>query len=333
MLEHIAHFADTASSNEPEPHVPRALEWTHYLDWPAVLLREGPLELFIVPSIGGRVMGIRHLGDELSFVNASLAGRTVTDDPEEWAELCGEWSFPLWGGGKTWVAPESRWPDGSPHRDLDSGAYRVVKTWCDDRSMGIELESPVCEQSGLQIERRITIDAGTSSWRTLHRLTNRGSFTRECGIWEVLMLNRPARVDVSVDSGAHALRDVVAQIAGKGPIADLCDTAIVGLSGTQLSVECNRAVEFKLGVAHATGELSVTWAAGAAEQHALSHAHRYTRRSAVVPGAEYAHGTAIEVFNAPSLPYFEVETHAPLARLKAEQSTEYLITESIESST
>lgn len=330
MLEHIAHFSDTPSSNEPEPTVPRALEWTHYLDWPAVSLREGPLELFVVPSIGGRLMGIRYHGDELSFVNASLAGRVASDDADAWAELCGEWAFPLWGGGKTWVAPESRWPDGAPHRDLDSGAYTVVKTWSDDRSMGIELESPVCEQSGLQIYRHITIEAGTSRWSTLHRLTNRGSFARECGIWDVLMLNRPARVDVTVDADTYAPRDVVAQIAGKGPIADLCDTDIVRLNGAQLSVECDRAVEFKLGVAHATGELSATWPAGAGSLDGSSRGHRYSRRSPVVAGADYAHGTAIEVFNAPSLPYFEVETHAPLARLKAEQSTEYVITEWVE---
>jgi hypothetical protein len=329
MLEDIAHFSDLPSQAETESPVTRALEWTHYLDWPAVSLRDGDLELFVVPSIGGRLMGMRYRGEELNFVNASLAGRVPTDDPDEWAELCGEWAFPLWGGGKTWVAPESRWPDGVPHRDLDSGAYKVLKTWSDERSMGIELESPICEQSGLQIFRRITLEAGTSSWSTLHRLTNRGSIARECGIWDVLMLNRPARVDVTVDSTAYGVRDVVAQIAGKGPIADLCETDIVRLQGAELQVECDRAVEFKLGIAHATGDVCVTWPAAEGARTGET-SRRYRRQSAVVADAEYAHGTAVEVFNAPSLPYFEVETHAPLARLKAEQSVDYTIQEWVE---
>lgn len=324
MLEDIAHFSDMTPHSSQTPSAPRGLEWTHYLEWPAISMREGPLELFIVPAVGGRLMGIRYHGQTLSFANASLAGRVATDDPAAWTELCGEWSFPLWGGGKTWVAPESRWPDGAPHRDLDSGAYTVVKTWSDERSMGVELESPICEQSGLQIHRRITLDAGTSRWSTLHRLTNRGSIARECGIWEVLMLNRPARVDVALDSARRSLRDAVAQIAGKGPIADLCETDIVRFEPSTLTVVCDRPVEFKLGVAHATGELRVTWDGAPGTRPC-----RYSRHSAVVPDANYAHGTAIEVFNAPSLPYFEVETHAPLAWLKAEQSTEYVIYESV----
>ena len=326
MLEHIAHFSDAnhAGTDRDADRTARMLEWTQYAGWPAVSMRDGALELLIVPSIGGRLMGIRHHGHELSFVNPSIAGRTPSDDPSEWAALCGAWSFPLWGGGKTWVAPESRWPDGAPHRDLDSGAYTVLKTWCDERAMGIELESPVCSQSGLQIVRRITLEAGQSRWSTLHRLTNRGSIACDCGIWEVLMLNRPAQVGVRVDSSGLDLRDVVAQIAGKGPIEDLCASDIVRLNADVLSVACDRAVEFKLGVAHATGALDVTWAGADG-----ARVHRYTRTSDVVPGADYAHGTAIEVFNAPLLPYFEVETHAPLARLKAEQSVEYEITESV----
>jgi hypothetical protein len=194
--------------------------------------------------------------------------------------------------------------------------------------MGIELESPVCEQSGLQIYRRLTLDAQTTRWNTLHRLTNRGSIARECGIWDVLMLNRPAWVEATVDSAAHALSDVVAQIAGKGPIANLCETDRVRMSDARLEVACDRAVEFKLGVSHATGKVVVTWPA--APGNTGRKAVRYGRESAVTPGAGYAHGTAIEVFNAPSLPYFEVETHAPLALLKAEQSVEYRIDEWVE---
>jgi hypothetical protein len=324
MLEDIAHFADWPSSpNENRTDVPRTLEWTHYFDWPALCLRQGPLELFVVPAVGGRLMGIRHDGDALAFVNPALKGKIASDDPVAWAALCGEWSFPLWGGGKTWIAPESRWPGGTPHRDLDSGAYKVVQTWSDEHSMGIELESPVCSQSGLQVHRRITLDAGSSTWSTVHALTNRGSIARECGIWEVLMLNRPARIEIPLEDNATGLHGVVHQIAGKGPIDDLRETDIVRFSDHLLSVECERAVEYKFGVAQSTGEIRVILPGKAGEHH-------YRRTSAVDPRAHYAHGMPIEVFNAPRLPYFEIETHAPLAQLKAGGRVEYEITESVE---
>jgi hypothetical protein len=323
MLEDIAHFADWPSSpkeNRSEPG--RALEWTHYFDWPALRLRQGPLELFVVPAVGGRLMGMRHDGDELAFVNPALKGRIASEDPAVWAELCGEWSFPLWGGGKTWIAPESRWPGAAPHRDLDSGAYKVVQTWSDEHTMGVELESPICSQSGLQIHRRITLDAASSTWSTVHALTNRGSIARECGIWEVLMLNRPARIEIPIRDGMTELHDVVRQIAGKGPIDDLCETDIVHLRDHLLSVECERAVEYKFGVAQPAGEIRVILPGRAG-------AHHYRRTSLLDPLAQYAHGTPIEVFNAPRLPYFEIETHAPLAQLKAGERVEYEIREEI----
>jgi hypothetical protein len=328
MLEDIAHFADWPShSNEHKRTVPRSLEWTHYHDWPALSLRQGALELLVVPAVGGRLMGIQHAGEELAFVNPALAGKIASDDPAAWAALCGEWTFPLWGGGKTWVAPESRWPDGAPHRDLDSGAYKVVKTWSDEHSMGIELESPICSQSGLQIHRCISLDATSSTWSTVHRLTNKGSIMRECGIWEVLMLNRPAHIEIALDASVTDLREAVRQIAGKGPIEDICESDIVSF-GTRtgepmLSVECERAIEYKFGVAHSRGEMRVTLPGRAGP-------HRYRRVSQIDPHATYAHGTPLEVFNAPRLPYFEIETHAPLARLKAGEWASYTIVESVD---
>ncbi len=103
-------------------------------------------------------MGIAHGGRELCFIHPDLAGRHF--DGGNWERLCGDWSFPLWGGGKTWVGPQSGWPDGAPHRDLDSGAWTVERTWFDARDMGAELRSPVCSQSGLQITRRLNLSAG-----------------------------------------------------------------------------------------------------------------------------------------------------------------------------
>lgn len=91
-----------------------------------------------------------------------LEGKTFEGDIRQWPAVCGEWGFPLCGGGKTWIAPESDWPACAPHRDLDSLPWQVLDTWCDAHSMGIEVRSPVCSVSGLQLTRRLTLPAQTT---------------------------------------------------------------------------------------------------------------------------------------------------------------------------
>jgi hypothetical protein len=58
-------------------------------------------------------------------------------------------------------------------------------------------------------------------------------------------------------------------------------------------------------------------------------APRYTRRSAVDMTLPYAHGLPLEVFNAPVLDYFEVETHSPLQTLEAGEVLRCAVVESL----
>lgn len=277
--------------------------------WPAWTLQRDDVALQIVPAVGGRLMGIEYAGSELCFINPQLAGQLASDDPSHWQRLCGDWSFPLWGGGKTWVAPEADWPDGNPQRDLDSGAYRLLATWSDDRSCGVELESPVCRQSGLQIRRRIVMRAETAGWSVEHTLINTGQRALRCGIWDVLMLRRPALVEVILDA-PHAAADRAAcrEIAGKGELTDLQRQGIVVLGDDRVRVRCREAQQYKLGFIGASGEIRVAL-------DLPEGRFDYWRSSPAPADAVYAHGHPIEVFNAPDLPYFEVESHSPLATL------------------
>jgi hypothetical protein len=318
MLNHISHFGALHEGDRAE----RRIQWSDYRGWAALRLKQRQLELIVVPSVGGRLMNILHEGVELAFVNAALAGQTATGDPQQWQALCGEWDFPLWGGGKTWVAPEARWPDGAPQRDLDSGPYRVVRTWCDAKSMGVEMLSTVCRQSGLQIRRRIELDASSRTWRTYHALTNHSPETIECGIWDVLMLRRPGVVSVAMNGEPTGWRDRVVPFIHKGPLGDVRDTDVVSYNAGSLSVQCNRPVEFKLGVTGATGivDALLTLPEGI---------KRYQRRSTIDLGARYAHGAPVEIFNAPSLPYFEIESHAALVRLSPGSSCAMAVEEHV----
>lgn len=296
MLNRISHFAGIADTR-------RELKWTAYRGWNALSMREGTVELIVVPAIGGRLMSIRHDGVELAYVNDALAGQVPDWSAEQWRTLCDEWDFPLWGGGKTWVAPESDWPEGAPQRDLDSGAYEVVNTWFDSRSMGIELLSSVCRQSSMQVRRRIVLSAHDGSWTTSHELINRGDSARPCAIWDVLMLRRPGRVDVAIENARRDWRESVMPFIAKGPLGDVRDSGFVTGSDKHVTTLCTEAVEFKLGINHSPGVVHIAFDLPEGK-------HTLSRRFPVFPDARYAHGSPLKVFNAPRLPDFEIESYA-----------------------
>ena len=194
----------------------RHLTACDFFGWPALRLQQGMLTLHAVPQIGGRLMGIRHGDDELGFINPALAGKTPFVSGTDWRELCGAWDFTLWGGGKTWIAPESNWPGGVPQPDLDSGPYTLRRTWADDRSIGVVMESPICRLSGLQILRRIELFRGIRGWHVSEQVTNRGMESCQCGAWDVLMLNRPAAVRIPLPAKLGDKNSAVRPIEGKG---------------------------------------------------------------------------------------------------------------------
>jgi len=295
--------------------VPRSLTEQTFKGWRSYELRQGPLVLHIVPQVGGRLMGIAFDGFELCFVHPQLQGQTFDGSAQAWPALCADWPFPLWGGGKTWIAPESDWPDAAPHRDLDSCAWEVQETWCTDASMGVALQSPVCTLTRLQLGRRLSLSSEAPKWTVEHLLTNHGVRSIRCGIWDVLMLRQPGVVRIPLVGPAEA---AVVALPGKPGVAELQQAGILALSDQQARIACSAAKAFKLGFASATGQLSVEFS---------GHGVRYARSSPASLDQSYAHSKPLEVFNAPLLPYFEVETHSPLATLQPGQSLRYRIDE------
>ena len=86
-----------------------------YKGWDGCRLERGPLALVLVPQIGGRVMGVQWRGQELSFVNPDYEGRV--EDVAAIADVHArkrQLGFLLWGGEKTWLAPQSRWTGDVP---------------------------------------------------------------------------------------------------------------------------------------------------------------------------------------------------------------------------
>ena len=85
-------------------------------------------------------------------------------------------------------------------------------------------------------------------------------------------------------------------------------------------MHCTQGDDFKCGFASADGCIEVDFG---------PDAPRYTRRSETDMRRPYAHGLPLEVFNAPVLDYFEVETHSPLQTLGAGGVLRYRVDEAL----
>jgi hypothetical protein len=93
-------------------------------------------------------MGVRWRGRDLYWVNDELA-----DHPINVAAIAHpatakqELGFKLWGGNKTWLAPQDRWTAGLPFFDLDSGAYQVTVEAASPTT--VHMQSPICRETGI----------------------------------------------------------------------------------------------------------------------------------------------------------------------------------------
>lgn len=136
------------------------------------------------------------------------------------------------------------------------------------------------------------------------------------------MLNRPAKVFVALQTNLTNFTEAVRPFADKGSFGDLFQAGVVDVELNVLNVICHDAVEFKVGALSETGEVKVSF-------RTTSEPLLYRRRTSSPRGEHYAHGHPIEVFNAPTLAYFEVESHSPLAVLRPGKAISLVIDESL----
>ncbi len=253
-------------------------------------LERGALTLRLLPGVGGRLWDVVHDGRSLLFQNPDLVGQTIdlaalTDLPTRSPQF----GFPLWGGEKTWVAPDTDWVDAAPYPVLDSGPYRIRA----QTTEAIEMISPICPLSQLVVSRRIAI-LSASHWSIRHLVENAGGVPRRAGIWSVMMLDHPAKIGVPCD--APAIRRVFGQPG---------DT--VGIRAPGLLCDCAAPSEFKVGLPNPSGRVLLR--CGTAETWMLCDT------GAARPETDFAHGHPFEVFNSGDYAYCEAEWHSPAAVL------------------
>ena len=212
--------------------------------------------------------------------------------------------FRLWGGDKTWLAPQHRWTDGLPFLDLDSGGYELS---IDETDRSATMTSPVCRETGVQISRtvRLTEEAGT--WTVVHTMRNASDAAVSWGLWDVAMMARPATVYMPVGRRS-------AYPAGFRTYEDEGDSAavrdrVVTHAGDHVAVSCRDPIRFKFGTDADAGTILTVM-----ETDPDSYIG-YRKSVPVFRGQTYGHGCVVEVYNSPDHPYFEMEIHGPVVTL------------------
>ncbi len=153
-----------------------------YCGWKSLKLHNGLVSVYVVPSIGGRIMQFM-LGDTpFLWVNPRLAGKVP---PPSGLGPNGSWLN--YGGDKLWPAPQGwdndqQWP-GPPDAVLDGGPYACsVAAGRADR-VCVSLRSNEDKRSGVQFVRTIRVEDGSTRVHFDATMKNIDSKPRRWGIW------------------------------------------------------------------------------------------------------------------------------------------------------
>lgn len=258
--------------------------------WAVLQLKSDDLELTMLPGIGGRLWDVIFEGRSLLFQNPDLAGLPVEEN-----NLAGlptrspQFAFPLWGGEKTWIAPDTSWANSAPFPALDSGAYQVASS----NEFQVEMTSAICPVSCLSVTRRITLE-GANSWTIDHAVTNHGASERVTGIWSVMMIDAPSKIGIAMKD--PAFRPV---FGSAGPLVSNRQNCVIA--------DCARKKEFKVGLTNPDGETLVRFGKGGPWMTCSVPKPKQDDR--------FAHQYPFEVFNSGDYNYCEAEWHSPQARL------------------
>jgi hypothetical protein len=174
-------------------------------------------------------MGMNWRGHDLCFTQPEREGQ-VEDvlSAQDVHARKRKMGFPLWGGDKTWLAPQTRWTDGVPFLDLDSGAYDLTV------------------ETGLQITRTVTVSSGSQDWIVTHQLINRSSSEARWGVWDVNMVLKPGKVYLPKNADSP-YPDGVKTFDEEGESIQVRDKAVGKLENLAV-IHCADTKAFKFGV-------------------------------------------------------------------------------------
>jgi hypothetical protein len=153
-----------------------------YRGWTSLALRNGLVELQVLPEIGGRTVQFNLGGKEWLWVNPQLAGLLP---PSNGLAADGGW-FNV-GGDKLWPAPQGwdndrQWP-GPPDAVLDGQPYALERLRAKRGETAIRLTSGKDPRSGIQFSRVVRLFDGSTRVSFEATMKNIDTKPRRWGIW------------------------------------------------------------------------------------------------------------------------------------------------------
>lgn len=269
------------------------LEPVEFQGWQCYRLRCGHLAVTMAPEVGGRIVSLTVADEELLYTKPQHRGEKFRledfADPREAKKKMG---FRLWGGDKTWVAPQDEWWEAIPPLDLDAGPYNP--TLDDD---AVVLQSEVCRETGIRIRRTIKM-INQDQLLLEQQFENRTDGEIRKGIWNVTQFLRPFDIFLLGD------RSRFHPCEREGDSSSLYPR-LVHNRGDWTVIPCQEPLHFKFGGKPLQGEII---ALRYSNHSTLAH----TRSFHIEQEGEYAHDAAVEIFNSGDHEYLEIEVHAPL---------------------
>ncbi|MCB0327391.1 MAG: hypothetical protein KDD52_07220, partial [Bdellovibrionales bacterium] len=264
-------------------------------DWELVEVHNAALSLLFLPQIGGRLIGCEYRGKEIFFQHPKLLGRVGSQGT--FLNELGD-AFALWGGEKTWLAPQSSWVGKIPFQTLDSGAYEL-EIYEASGVCEVVMKSQICEHSGIQIMRRFHIQNKLSSWSVEHEIKRINETSMDkLAIWTVSMIRRPARILMPVSKDSEHVDGVrIFEHEGHSSryakqVIEKCEHVVI--------VDASKDLEYKYGT-----DVSRAWIAAEIQSSPKSFVLMKSFDS--LQSKPYPDGCTVEVYNSAKYPYFEME--------------------------
>ena len=151
--------------------LPQGLEVKSYTGWnESVFLRatKSPVQLVMVPAVGGRIVHYSLNGENIIFENAAAQGKTLSNTKGE-----------FWVGGyQCDVGPELA--DLPSHQKLWVGPHR----WRTDKDFSAKVYSASDSRLGVQLEKEMVIDPTTGDLGLTQRLRNTSEKEVSYCLWD-----------------------------------------------------------------------------------------------------------------------------------------------------
>jgi len=279
---------------------------TLFYGWNAFSFIHDSIELIAVPEPGGRIISLKFHGMELLFLQNEHAGESFTLSSKN-SDLLTEkkqMGFRLWGGDKTWIAPQNEWLEGIPPIDLDAGKYSV-----ETASDSIRMVSPRCRETDLQITRIISVH-DNNSLKLSQIITNKGEQIVRKGIWNVTQFLRPVKVLVPSSC------DSVFPCDNEGDSIALMNRFVLKSDG-KCEVTCDKNLHYKYGITMSDPGYVISFMGS--DNNRIIHRRSFS----IDRDEEYAHNASVEIYNSPDYNYMELEIHGPRKTLSSGESSRH----------